>query len=211
MLDKADEDLQTLLELFKYLLVGANVVLFLMATVVFLTSSTLENATSLATPVHVKRALIVTAHPDDESMFFLPLLHSLGNRPSSSNERWQTHVLCLSRGSYDGLGRIREKELQACAAYLGLSLDHVQALDDPKLQDGMKNQWDVVHIAGIVAEYVQKNDIDAVSGVCLGSNTILKSLEVKRAGYCVLGACRSLLLMTMACLVIQTTLLHTTV
>ncbi|CAI5745892.1 unnamed protein product [Peronospora destructor] len=92
-------------------------------------------------------------------MFFLPLLHSLQKNSSNS---WQTHLLCLSRGNFNGLGSIREKELKACATYIGLSLEHVQALEDPKLQDGMQNQWDVAHIAVIVAEYVKKNEIDAI-------------------------------------------------
>ncbi|RMX69042.1 hypothetical protein DD238_005459 [Peronospora effusa] len=162
MFDKADDELQILLEMFKYLLLGANGVLFIIAVFVFFTSSTCESATSLSTPVQLKRALIVTAHPDDESMFFLPLLHSLQKRQKNSTAKWQTHLLCLSRGNFDGLGSIREKELKACATYIGLSLEHVQALEDPKLQDGMENQWEVAHIAVIVADYVQKNEIDAV-------------------------------------------------
>jgi hypothetical protein len=167
LFDLGEDELQTLLEMLKYLLLGTNVFLFLTAALVFFTSSTSENPASLSSPKQFKRALIVTAHPDDESMFFLPLVHSLQQQEGSSDV-WQTHLLCLSRGNFDGLGDIRDKELKACATYIGLSTDHVMVLEDPKLQDGMKTQWDVTHIAAIVAGYVDKNKIDAVSGVVAG-------------------------------------------
>ncbi|EGZ14270.1 hypothetical protein PHYSODRAFT_510442 [Phytophthora sojae] len=159
-----DEDaLQTLLEMFKYLLLGTNVFLFLTAATVFFTASASETPASSSGPAQLKRALIVTAHPDDESMFFLPLVHSLQQPQESSNDKWITHLLCLSRGNFDGLGDIRVKELLACATYIGLSTDHVKVLEDPQLQDGMKNQWDVAHIAAVVTEYMEKHNIDAVS------------------------------------------------
>ncbi|GMF27596.1 unnamed protein product [Phytophthora lilii] len=156
-----EDELQTLLELFKYLLLGTNVFLFLTAALVFLTSPA-ESVGGSSAPAQLKRALIVTAHPDDESMFFLPLVHSLQQQQEGSKDVWQTHLLCLSRGNFDGLGDIRVKELKACATYIGLSTDHVKVLEDPKLQDGMKNQWDVAHVAAIVTDYMEKNKIDAV-------------------------------------------------
>ncbi|KAE8901949.1 hypothetical protein PF003_g13876 [Phytophthora fragariae] len=98
--------------------------------------------------------------PDDESLFFLPLVQSL---QQPHGDKWRTHLLCLSRGDFDGVGDVRVKELKACAAYIGLSTDHVQVLDDPQLQDGMENHWDVAHVAAVVAEYVERHEIDAVS------------------------------------------------
>ncbi|KAL3658071.1 hypothetical protein V7S43_016915 [Phytophthora oleae] len=181
-----EDELQTLLEMFKYLLLGTNVFLFLTAALVFFTSSTNENTASSSTPAQFKRALLVTAHPDDESMFFLPLVHSLQQQRDGSNDIWQTHLLCLSRGNFDGLGDVRVKELKACATYIGLSTDHVKVLEDPKLQDGMKSQWDVAHIAAIVTEYVEKNKVDAVFtfddyGVSGHANHIATHYGVKRA------------------------------
>ncbi|POM67228.1 PigL-like protein [Phytophthora palmivora] len=117
-------------------------------------------------------------------MFFLPLVHSLQPQ-EGSKEMWQTHLLCLSRGNFDGLGDVRVKELKACATYIGLSTDHVTVLEDPKLQDGMKTQWDVAHIAAIVADYVEKKKIDAVFtfddyGVSGHANHIATHYGVKR-------------------------------
>ncbi|KAE9096010.1 hypothetical protein PF006_g23879 [Phytophthora fragariae] len=56
--------------------------------------------------------------PDDESLFFLPLVQSL---QQPHGDKWRTHLLCLSRGDFDGVGDVRVKELKACAAYIGLS------------------------------------------------------------------------------------------
>ncbi|KAL4111690.1 hypothetical protein PRIC1_003368 [Phytophthora ramorum] len=184
--DLGEDELQTLLEMLKYILLGTNVFLFLTAALVFFTSSVPEKSGSSSTPAQFKRALIVTAHPDDESMFFLPLVHSLQQQPEGSKDLWQTHLLCLSRGNFDGLGDVREKELTACATYIGLSTDHVTVLEDPKLQDGMKMQWDVAHITAIVADYVEKNDIDAVFtfdeyGVSGHANHVATHFGVKRA------------------------------
>ncbi|KAG7387354.1 N-acetylglucosaminyl-phosphatidylinositol de-N-acetylase [Phytophthora pseudosyringae] len=186
LLDLGEDELQTLLEMFKYLLLGTNVLLFLTAALVFFTSSAKENIASSSALGQFKRALVVTAHPDDESMFFLPLVHSLQQQPEGSKDMWQTHLLCLSRGNFDGLGGVREKELKACATYIGLSTDHVQVLEDPKLQDGMKAQWDAAHIAAIVTEYMEKNNIDAVFtfddyGVSGHANHVATHYGVKRA------------------------------
>ena len=45
--------------------------------------------------------LFVTAHPDDECMFFSPTLHALSKRPNVG-----VTLLCLSSGNHDGLGEI---------------------------------------------------------------------------------------------------------
>lgn len=161
MLFDLDEDsVQTLLEMLKFALLGTNVLLFLTAALVFFTSSAADAPVSSTR--QFKRALIVTAHPDDESMFFLPLVHSLQQPDERTGDVWQTHLLCLSRGNADGLGDVREKELKACTAYLGLSSDRVQVLEDPQLQDGMKTHWDEGHIAAIVEEQLLKHNIDVV-------------------------------------------------
>ena len=39
-------------------------------------------------------ALLVTAHPDDESMYFVPTVVALRERG------WHVHLLCLSNGVY---------------------------------------------------------------------------------------------------------------
>ncbi len=58
--------------------------------------------------------------------------------PSIMHFRKQNNLflLCLSNGDFEGLGRVREKELQASAKYLGFQ--EAECINDPELQDGMK-------------------------------------------------------------------------
>lgn len=61
-----------------------------------------------------EEVLLVTAHPDDECMFFAPTILSLIARNVS------VHSLCLSVGNMDGLGDVRTKELAASLDILGI-------------------------------------------------------------------------------------------
>ena len=61
-------------------------------------------------------------------------------------------MLCLSNGNFDGLGKIREKELHASAQYLGFK--EAKVVDSPDLQDGMKSYWDPEIIASEIKKYM---------------------------------------------------------
>ncbi|GLE04296.1 hypothetical protein PINS_up013211 [Pythium insidiosum] len=170
--------MEQLMDVVKYFLLGANVLLFAsLLTTAWASRNQLAKSSSgddaRATGSEgdgPRRALLVTAHPDDESMFFVPLLRSL-----TTQRDWDVHVLCLSRGNFDGLGDIREREMMACGAFLGLKSDRVHVLEDPQLQDGMQETWDHDHIASLVHKYIQDHSIDAVRThwllfrVCWGS------------------------------------------
>ena len=86
--------------------------------------------------------LLVIAHPDDESMFFVPLLRCY---PAA-------RVVCLSNGNYDGLGVQRAVELQRACEIIGMLDSSAQLLivDEPELQDGPRAEWPVARIADIV-------------------------------------------------------------
>jgi LmbE family N-acetylglucosaminyl deacetylase len=102
--------------------------------------------------------LLIIAHPDDETMFFSPLLTRISSSIGS-----RAHVLCLSTGvagsrrphasktrhdlthvvlapcSYTaggayGQGGVRGVELQSAARVLGVPPSCVSCVDDPKLQ-----------------------------------------------------------------------------
>jgi N-acetylglucosaminylphosphatidylinositol deacetylase len=91
-------------------------------------------------PAHGNTALILTAHPDDEAMFFAPAILSL------VEDGWSVQGLCLSigqsrlhhcrqrtahtPGDQAGLGQTRRKELFASYDKLGVSADEVFILDD---------------------------------------------------------------------------------
>lgn len=63
----------------------------------------------------------ITAHPDDESMFFNPTLIELA-KPEYQNS---IELYCFSNGDYDGIGHVREKELSRVAAMFGIDKVHI--------------------------------------------------------------------------------------
>jgi N-acetylglucosaminylphosphatidylinositol deacetylase len=75
--------------------------------------------------------VLVIAHPDDESMFFVPTIRAL---KESGETVW---LLCLTTGDYDGLGKEREKELYRAGRLL--ELDKVIVKNN--LQDHPSNRW----------------------------------------------------------------------
>eukprot|EP00934_Nitzschia_sp_Nitz4_P004655 Nitzschia sp. Nitz4//scaffold25_size161228//119615//120433//NITZ4_002447-RA/size161228-snap-gene-0.29-mRNA-1//-1//CDS//3329544637//4645//frame0 len=77
--------------------------------------------------------VLVIAHPDDESMFFLPTIQAL---TQSDNETlW---ILCLTTGDYDGLGKIREKEMFNAGKLLG-----VKVIVNNTLKDHPTTRWSI--------------------------------------------------------------------
>ena len=98
----------------------------------------------------------VFAHPDDETMFFLPaLLHCLRHQLPVS-------LLCLSAGNADGLGRTRQKEMLALCRALSLSSDSLLLVDDERLQDGMHTSWPFKPIADRVDEWRRQRGVDCL-------------------------------------------------
>ncbi|DAZ93270.1 TPA: hypothetical protein N0F65_010894 [Lagenidium giganteum] len=153
-----------LLDAMKYALVCANMLLFAFGVYVFATQRSRQSATMIAGGKRErKRAVLVTAHPDDESMFFMPLLHALQEQdPRVEAHEWELFLLCLSRGNFDGLGDIREQEMLACGQYVGFPKANIHVLEDPRFQDGMQSAWETAHVGATVTEFVTKYKIDAV-------------------------------------------------
>jgi N-acetylglucosaminylphosphatidylinositol deacetylase len=79
--------------------------------------------------VHV----LVIAHPDDESMFFLPTLSALRD---AGETVW---ILCLTTGNYDGLGETRQGELSSVCRLL--RMDRLIQLDVEALRDHPTQSW----------------------------------------------------------------------
>ena len=99
-----------------------------------------------------KRTLLVSAHPDDEAMFFVPTLSAMRN----------VSILCLSNGNYDGLGKMREKELYQCAQVLHIPPESIKVVDEECLQDGPQESWPPQRIADLIAEAVRQHDIEQI-------------------------------------------------
>lgn len=85
--------------------------------------------------------VVVTAHPDDESMFFVPLIWNL---VAEGKKVW---VLCLTTGNFDGLGEVRREEL-CDACYRVLGVHNVLSLDD--LEDHPTKSWSIEKAGSII-------------------------------------------------------------
>lgn len=96
-------------------------------------------------PHHNERLfIIIIAHPDDESMFFVPTIKSLQLR--TDTVVW---VMCLTTGNYDGLGKVRKKELER-TCYSVLNVSKVIIVDDPRIQDHPSQRWPIDHVADTI-------------------------------------------------------------
>lgn len=109
--------------------------------------------------------LFVGAHPDDE-LYAAGLLAALAGRGV------ETHLLCLTRGeggttggltTREDLGRLRERELRASAAALGVATVELMGYVDP-LPDGKARAPEVApgELAREIEAAVEKRDAEAV-------------------------------------------------
>ncbi|KAF7168863.1 hypothetical protein CNMCM6106_003878 [Aspergillus hiratsukae] len=106
---------------------------------------------------HAQSILFVTAHPDDETLFF---------SPSITYRRDDPHVrrglLVISSGNYDGIGERRRQEIHNSCSVLGIVPDRCVVLDDAELQDVPKKWWDEDLIQDLVASHVRKWNADLI-------------------------------------------------
>ncbi|KAL7748872.1 hypothetical protein RI367_005785 [Sorochytrium milnesiophthora] len=114
-------------------------------------------ATAASTPIAtVERYLLVVAHPDDECMFFAPILLQLARRGESV---W---VLCLSTGGYYELGAVRKNELVRSCQALGVPSDRVAVVDDSNLPDNPTVMWDATVVLDKVIAHKKKHNITTI-------------------------------------------------
>jgi len=104
--------------------------------------------------------MLVTAHPDDETMFFAPFILE------AIKQNKIVHLLCLSKGFEPGLTRYEE----LINATTVLSIHHVEVYgvhnnllpNVPYFQDGFKEEWPKDGIASVVEHFRQKWKIDTI-------------------------------------------------
>jgi N-acetylglucosaminylphosphatidylinositol deacetylase len=94
--------------------------------------------------------LLVTAHPDDECMFFSPTV------VSAKRTAAKMHLLCLTSGNADGLGKVRRRELERAAKVLGIDSVHIHD-DERHLPDSMTKRWNIDEVTKIIKEYLGKH------------------------------------------------------
>ena len=131
-----------------------------------------------------KQVLLLTAHPDDEVMFFLPLLEYL------TSEGFSIHVLCMTYGrlQQDPSSEIRKKEFEKVMQ--ALSISQYQIVDSPRIRDSQDTSWDSEDLGSVVDKYVLEHKINCVfsfdkggiSGHCNHCD-LFKFLETRAAKY----------------------------
>ncbi|KAI5461825.1 putative glycan biosynthesis protein [Mariannaea sp. PMI_226] len=107
---------------------------------------------------HAKNLLIVTAHPDDECLFFSPSILGVLDR----NPTVKGGLLVMSTGNNYGIGDTRKQELLGSCRALRIDQSRCIALDHPDLQDNPVAWWNASTIQSILQEYIQEWDIDAI-------------------------------------------------
>ncbi|KAI5615605.1 N-acetylglucosaminyl-phosphatidylinositol de-N-acetylase, partial [Silurus asotus] len=102
------------------------------------------------------RALLVTAHPDDECMFFAPAVLKL----TASNAT--VRLLCLSSGNYYNQGARRKQELLGSCAVLGIPAHQVTIIENKELQDDPKADWSIALTAPLILKHITTYSINLV-------------------------------------------------
>ncbi|XP_071110878.1 N-acetylglucosaminyl-phosphatidylinositol de-N-acetylase-like [Haliotis cracherodii] len=97
--------------------------------------------------------LFITAHPDDECMFFAPAI--LGVESHSS-------LLCFTTGNYDQKGDVRKKEVLKSCSVLGMSPQQVTVLDIRSLPDSPKVQWDRQQVCSEILRHCQQHRVKKI-------------------------------------------------
>lgn len=102
-----------------------------------------------------RRALLLIAHPDDETMFFAPTIHGLRMTGTA------VYILCLSTGNSKGQGVKRKYELANAVTLHKLSVNNLLILNYDRFQDGFVT-WSKEELAAVVLRQIQILDVDTV-------------------------------------------------
>ncbi|XP_068833353.1 N-acetylglucosaminyl-phosphatidylinositol de-N-acetylase isoform X4 [Capricornis sumatraensis] len=132
-------------------------------------------------PGRGSRTLLVTAHPDDEAMFFAPTILGLARL------RHQLFLLCFSAGNYYNQGEIRKKELLQSCDVLGIPPSNVMIIENREFPDDPDVHWDPERAGDVLLRHVEANGIKLVvtfdeGGVSGHSNHVALNAAVRVLG-----------------------------
>uniref|UniRef100_A0A1B6LIQ9 N-acetylglucosaminylphosphatidylinositol deacetylase n=1 Tax=Graphocephala atropunctata TaxID=36148 RepID=A0A1B6LIQ9_9HEMI len=102
-----------------------------------------------------KRVLVITAHPDDECMFFGPVIVRLVKSKCS------VYVLCLSCGDASN-GQLRKKELWDSCQSLGIPSEQILLCCSSLRADGKQSMWKSEELARLICDHVEAFEIDTI-------------------------------------------------
>lgn len=120
----------------------------------------------------------MTAHPDDEAMFFAPTILGLARL------RHQLFLLCFSAGNYYNQGEIRKKELLQSCDVLGIPPSNVMIIENRDFPDDPDVHWDPERAGDVLLRHVETNGIKLVvtfdeGGVSGHSNHVALNAAVR--------------------------------
>ncbi|XP_030010873.1 N-acetylglucosaminyl-phosphatidylinositol de-N-acetylase-like [Sphaeramia orbicularis] len=102
------------------------------------------------------RVLVVTAHPDDECMFFGPSIIRL------TEEKAEVHLLCLSEGNYYNQGSQRREELLNSCSLLGIPQSRVTLVDHRSLPDDPTAEWSISLVSSLISKHIKAHSFNMV-------------------------------------------------
>ncbi|KAJ6613854.1 putative deacetylase LmbE-like domain-containing protein [Mycena sp. CBHHK59/15] len=112
---------------------------------------------------HEERALLLIAHPDDETFFFSPTLTALSRTPMQQvGGLGEIFVVCLSTGNAKGVGDVRKEEFGRSLDIFGIPGERRFILDHPYLQDNKTAAWDPAVIANEIHPFVVEYGITTI-------------------------------------------------
>lgn len=95
------------------------------------------------------RVLIVTAHPDDECMFFAPTILNL------LRQNCHVYLLCLSSGGFYNESSIRKEELRQSCKILGIPATNLIIIEHSQLPDNPEVKWSRLKVSSIILKYIR--------------------------------------------------------
>lgn len=104
-----------------------------------------------------KRVMFVIAHPDDECMFFGPVIMKLAQQRNC-----ELYLLCLSKGNYDKEGSRRKKELWDSCRILGIPDSNITLVMSTLLPDDPSVRWREDVVSSLVLNHLEALSIDTV-------------------------------------------------
>lgn len=105
----------------------------------------------------MERVLLITAHPDDECMFFGPLIYSLTQRQGC-----QVYILCLSNGNFEHKAKVRRQELWRSCSKLGIPESNIVLMNATNLPDDPYVDWRPDAVASLILHTIESLDIQAI-------------------------------------------------
>ncbi|XP_046979706.1 N-acetylglucosaminyl-phosphatidylinositol de-N-acetylase [Schistocerca americana] len=105
----------------------------------------------------VKRVLFVTAHPDDECMFFGPTILTLAKQKDCG-----MYLLCLSNGNFEEKGNERKQELWNSCNLLGIPDSNITLYKSDDMPDDPHLRWREDVVANIILNHIESLSIDTV-------------------------------------------------